>query len=165
MVVRSSTTEHHANGARRIVPLFPKLRPYLDRAFESAEDGAVHVVSRYHNNTNLRTRFHKIIQSAGLERGPSCSRICAGNQRSEPVTQHSVGAQSFAQPGQADTQRGVIDVQLLCDFRGGVTVRSSLQDMPFGFSQLLAQLCHVVSKLGHPRWVGLRRAEIGEQIR
>jgi integrase len=36
MTVRSPKTEHHPNGATRLVPLFPELRPYLEAVWEQA---------------------------------------------------------------------------------------------------------------------------------
>src|SRR6516162_277379 len=50
----------------RWVPIFPELRPYLEGCFELAEEGAVHVITRYRDsNANLRTTFTKIIRRAG----------------------------------------------------------------------------------------------------
>ena len=45
--VHSPKTEHHQGGGIRVVPIFPELRPYLEEAFEQAEEGAEFVVSRY----------------------------------------------------------------------------------------------------------------------
>src|SRR6516162_4326268 len=65
-LVRSSKTEHHAGKAERWVPIFPELRPYLEAAFEQAEDGAVYVFrGRRDTSANLRTRLMKIIRRAG----------------------------------------------------------------------------------------------------
>ncbi len=51
----------------RWVPIFPELRPYLEEAFEQAEEGAVPVITRYRDtNQNLRTRMKRIIRKAGL---------------------------------------------------------------------------------------------------
>ena len=62
-LVRSPKTEHHEGKAERWVPIFPELRPYLDEAFEQAEPGAVHVITRYRDtNTNLRTQLRRIIR-------------------------------------------------------------------------------------------------------
>jgi integrase len=68
MTVYSPKTEHHADGASRLVPIFPELRPYLEAAFDAAPDGAVYVIQRYrHKNANLRTQFERIIRRAGVE--------------------------------------------------------------------------------------------------
>jgi integrase len=50
----------------RLIPLFPELREPLSECFEAAEDGAVFVIGDYVKQVNLRTRFYKIIERAGL---------------------------------------------------------------------------------------------------
>ncbi len=51
----------------RWVPMFPELRPHLDEAFDRAEVGAVHVVTRTRDTSaNWRTTFNKIVVRAGL---------------------------------------------------------------------------------------------------
>jgi len=65
--VHSPKTRKQGKG-ERIVPLFPELRPYLEDAFELAEPGAVHIITRYRDsNANLRTEFLRIIRKAGVE--------------------------------------------------------------------------------------------------
>jgi hypothetical protein len=65
--VSSPKTEHHEGHEGRWVPIFHELRPYLERAFEDAQEGAVHVITRYRDpNKNFRTRFLRIIKRAGL---------------------------------------------------------------------------------------------------
>jgi integrase len=55
--VFSRKLEHLPGGGRRLVPIFPELRPYLTEAFEAAAPGAVHVITRYRDaSQNLRTR-------------------------------------------------------------------------------------------------------------
>jgi len=69
--VRSPKTAHLADGGERWVPIFPELRPYLEEAFDLAEAGAVHVITRYRDtNKNLRTHLHRIIRRAGLTPWP-----------------------------------------------------------------------------------------------
>lgn len=68
MHVRSPKTEHHAGRESRLTPIFPELLPYLEEAFELAEDGAGFVITRYRSqDANLRTQLHKIIRRAGLQ--------------------------------------------------------------------------------------------------
>ena len=51
--------------------MFPELRPYLEEAFEIAQPGAVHVITRYRDTKqNLRTHFKRIIRRAGLKLWP-----------------------------------------------------------------------------------------------
>ena len=69
--VPSSKTEHHEGGDSRLIPLFPELRLHLLAAFEEAEPGTEHVVTRYRGgDTNLRTTLQRIIRRAGLEAWP-----------------------------------------------------------------------------------------------
>ena len=56
ILVHSPKTEHHDGGDCRFLPLFPELRPYLLEAFEQAEDGAEHIVTRCRDSkSNLWT--------------------------------------------------------------------------------------------------------------
>ena len=49
------------------MPLFPELRPYLEEAYEMAEPGAVHVITRWRDtHKNLRTQLMRIIRRTGL---------------------------------------------------------------------------------------------------
>lgn len=69
--VPSPKTEHHEGGGSRMIPLFPELHPHLLEAFEEAEAGEEHVITRYRDvNANLRTQLHRIIKRAGLEPWP-----------------------------------------------------------------------------------------------
>ena len=55
----------------RWVPIFPELRPFLAESLEQAEDGAVHVITRYRDaKCNLRTSFVRLIRKAGLTPWP-----------------------------------------------------------------------------------------------
>jgi len=70
-LVRSPKTEHYEGGGERWVPIFPELRPYLDKAWAQAGERAVHVIASYRNdNANLRTRMLRIIRNAGLKPWP-----------------------------------------------------------------------------------------------
>lgn len=71
MLVLSPKTEHHIGGESRLVPIFPELRPFLEDAFEQAEDGSEFVITRYRNRKqNLGTQGARIIRSAGLKPWP-----------------------------------------------------------------------------------------------
>ena len=51
----------------RFCPIFPQLRPLLDAAWDTADEGARYVISRYRQReTNLRTQLGRIIERAGL---------------------------------------------------------------------------------------------------
>ena len=71
ITIRSPKTEHHPDGHCRTIPLFPESLPYLREAFEPAEPGATHVITRHRDgDQNLRTQLNRIIVRAGLE--PQC---------------------------------------------------------------------------------------------
>ena len=67
-IVPSSKTERQGK-AFRVVPLFPELRHYLEKAFDKAPEGAVYCISRYRDarNCNLRTQFLKILRRASVK--------------------------------------------------------------------------------------------------
>ncbi len=66
-LVKSPKTEHHEGKGERWVPIFPELRPHLADAFDQAEPGALHLITRYRDtNQNLRTQLNRIIRKAGL---------------------------------------------------------------------------------------------------
>ena len=79
ITVISPKTAHNPGGGQRVIPLFPELVQPLTEAFETAPDGAVYVVTKHRSraespegwkNANLRTRFNKMVQRAGLEPWP-----------------------------------------------------------------------------------------------
>ena len=80
MIVDSPKTAHHPEGAQRTTPIFPELRPILEKAFELAEPGAEYVVGGNYRvaaisesgwmNCNLRTQFERLIHRAGLTPWP-----------------------------------------------------------------------------------------------
>jgi integrase len=77
MTVRSPKTEHHHGKASRVVPLFPELRPYLEAAWDAAEEGAEFVIGRYrHPNSNLRTQLERIISGPARRPGRSSFKTC-----------------------------------------------------------------------------------------
>ena len=69
-LVHSPKTEHHEGGDCRWVPIFPELRPLLDKAFHEAEPGAVYVIPQLRNQENLGTHMARIIKRAGLKPWP-----------------------------------------------------------------------------------------------
>jgi integrase len=67
MRVTAPKTEHHEGKGERWVPIFPELRPFLDKAWDEAPEGAVYVISRTRDpKVNWRTQLLKIIRRAGL---------------------------------------------------------------------------------------------------
>ena len=48
-----------------------EIRPYLEAAFEAAEEGSVYVITRYRSaNANLRTQLLRILENASLPAWP-----------------------------------------------------------------------------------------------
>jgi len=71
MLILAPKTEHHEHGGMRFVPIFPEVRPYLERAFERASPGERFVISKCRNkSSNYRTRLEKDILRAGLTPWP-----------------------------------------------------------------------------------------------
>ena len=80
MTVIAPKTEGHGLG-QRVVPMFARLRPYLEEAWAQAAEGQVNVIPENlylpaskgpHGwiNCNLRTTFKKIVKRAGLTPWP-----------------------------------------------------------------------------------------------
>ena len=69
--VTSPKTKRYGKPSR-VVPLFSNLRPFLDEAFENANEGDIWVVPMLNGNArkNLGTRFKKIIRRTGVETWP-----------------------------------------------------------------------------------------------
>ncbi|HEV2294520.1 MAG TPA: site-specific integrase [Tepidisphaeraceae bacterium] len=70
MTVHASKTEHHQNRGIRVVPIFPELLPHLLEAFNSAEEGATHVITSRRTLSNPGTTGAKIVARAGLAAWP-----------------------------------------------------------------------------------------------
>ncbi len=69
--VTSPKTEHHPGRDGRWVPLFPELRAILEEAFDVAEPGTLHVITRTRDaSVNWRTGLQRIIRKAGLTAWP-----------------------------------------------------------------------------------------------
>jgi integrase len=71
ITIASPKTERHPGGGKRVLPLFPELRPYLEAAFEAAPDGATFVITQYRQaNVNLRTQLGRILERASVSPWP-----------------------------------------------------------------------------------------------
>jgi integrase len=92
ITIHSPKTEHHEGKESRVVPIFPELRPYLNDAWELAEDGATHVVTipsiRRNGDANLRTRMEKIIARAGLKPWPKLFHNLRATRETELAQQY-----------------------------------------------------------------------------
>jgi integrase len=128
MTIKSPKTEGHGQG-QRIIPMFARLRPCLEEAWDNAREGQVNVIPedkylpaahgpRGWVNCNLRTTFEKIVKRAGLDPWPrlfhalraSCESDLA---REYPITTVcrwigntvSIAARHYVQVTDADFQR------------------------------------------------------------
>lgn len=86
MTIHSPKTEHHSGKAKRVVPIFAELKPYLDEVFAVATNGFEQSVNPDDwilpafrreaakagdwRGVNLRTQFEKIIKRAAVEPWP-----------------------------------------------------------------------------------------------
>jgi integrase len=101
MTVTSPKTAHHPGKGSRFVPIFGRLRPHLERAFEFAPDGAVYVVNESFRkralgpsgwrNVNLRTQFLRIIARAGLKPWPRLFHNLRSSRETELMANRDYG--------------------------------------------------------------------------
>jgi integrase len=91
MLVHSPKKEHLEHGADRCVPIFPELRPFLEAAFEQAESGALHVITRYRStNQNLRTHLMRIIRRAGQDPWEKPFHNLRASRQTELTSEHPI---------------------------------------------------------------------------
>lgn len=87
MTIRSSKTEHHAGKAQRVIPIFPELRPYLDKVWDEPGESEF-VITRYRDpNSNLRTQLERIIAKAGLTPWPKLFQNLRSTRQTELAEQ------------------------------------------------------------------------------
>ena len=99
MHVRSPKTEHHPGKESRIVPIFGRLRPHLERAFEAAAEGSVYVVAESlrqsslgpsgWRNTNLRKPFLAVIKRAGMKPWQRLFHNLRSSRETELMAEHA----------------------------------------------------------------------------
>jgi len=84
ILIRASKTEHHVGKASRLIPLFPELKSHLLKAFERADEEALHVITRYRDpSANLRTQFLRILAKAGIEPWPKLFQNLRSSRQTE----------------------------------------------------------------------------------
>ncbi len=84
----SSKTARHAGHESRVVPLFPELRPFLEAVFDAAEPGTESVITRYRDDSNLRTQLKRIIQRAGLTPWPRITHNLRASRATELAAEY-----------------------------------------------------------------------------
>ena len=83
MIINASKTEHHRSSGRRVCPMFPELRPYLEDLDALAAKGDEFVVPRCGKSSNLRTMFIAIIERAGHEAWPKLFQNLRASRETE----------------------------------------------------------------------------------
>jgi len=75
----------------RWVPIFTELRPYLEEAFELAQEGSTYIINRYRDvNSNLRTQLMRIIRRAGLTPWPKPFHNCRATRQTELAQKYPI---------------------------------------------------------------------------
>ena len=74
-----------------MIPLFAELKPYFDEAWEVAEKGNPHIITRCRNSrTNLRSQFERIIKRAGLKPWPKLFVNLRSTRETELAKEHPI---------------------------------------------------------------------------
>lgn len=84
MTVHSPKTEKQGKP-RRLVPIFPELRPLLEMAWEQAEPGTQFVLTRTRdpNGAYIRKQLAQFIEKAGLTRWPRITHNMRASRQTE----------------------------------------------------------------------------------
>ncbi|MBB3210610.1 integrase [Rhodopirellula rubra] len=83
MTIHAPKTKRHRSGGRRMCPLFPELRPYLEDLYELAQPGDEFVIPWVKRASNLRTRFEAIIELTGHEQWPKLFQNLRASRETE----------------------------------------------------------------------------------
>ncbi len=79
----------HIDGQQtRPIPIFPELRPFLEKAFEEAADGEEYVVPLARQTGNLRTHALRIIKNAGIEVWQKVFQNLRSSRENELMQEH-----------------------------------------------------------------------------
>lgn len=137
--VRSPKTERYEGKEGRTIPIFPDLKPYLEECFDNAADGAEYVIVRHRlKSDNLRTRFAKIIKSAGLTPWPKPFQNLRSSRETELIEQFpiqtvvswignspTVAMQSYLQVRESDFEKATQEkLHIRCSPERNVAVSS-----------------------------------------
>ena len=146
--VRATKTAHKQHLQVRETPLFPEIAEELDR-LRSESDTTGHVFTMKLTESNLPTRFGKLIERAGLEKWPKPFQNMRASRRTELQAEgydnhvlncwfgHStaVAEQSYLQVGDADYTRATkssnLAPQLAPSRWSIVELKETLRDMKF----------------------------------
>lgn len=98
MAVREPKVEHHKGRGLRSCPIFPELRPYLEKAREAAPEDAEYVIGHAEyrraanspvgwRNANLRTQFARILERAKVKPWPRLFQSMRASRQTELESQ------------------------------------------------------------------------------
>lgn len=106
MQVYLPKTEHHEGMDSRVVPIFPRLKPFLRQAADEAQriaddEGRVveYMIDSYRgrwDGTNLGTRFKTIIKAAGLEVWPKVFNSLRASAETDLIGSHEFDINDIA---------------------------------------------------------------------
>jgi integrase len=99
MAIPEPKVEHHEGRGVRSCPIFPELMPYLQRAWDEADEGAEFVIDKpaYRKaantgtgwkNANLRTQLMKRLRKAGIARWDRLFHSMRATRQTELEKQH-----------------------------------------------------------------------------
>ena len=77
---------------RTQVPIFPQLLPYLQKAFDEADDGSEFVITRFGWGSNLNPQARRIIERAGLTPWPKTFQNLRSSRETELAEQFTLHA-------------------------------------------------------------------------
>ena len=91
LTVHSSKTEQYEGHESRVVPIFPELRPHIERVFNEFETcngrppaSNEPVITRYRDsNSNLRTQLQRIMKRAGVKQWPKLFQNMRSSRQTE----------------------------------------------------------------------------------
>jgi len=91
--VHSPKTEHHSDAGIRVVPIFPELLPYFERAFDQAEPGELFCCPQY-NPGSAGMMYRKIVLAAitraGVKPWPKLFQNCRASRETELAENYPV---------------------------------------------------------------------------
>ncbi len=89
-LVHSPKTEHHEGKAERWVPIFPELRPFLEEAFDLAEEGAVYVIGHHARGGRMHSELTRIVKAAGLTPWPKLTNNLRASRETELAAEYPI---------------------------------------------------------------------------
>lgn len=117
-LIHSPKTEHHPDGASRVCPIFPELRPYFEEALLDASDGSGRVPGSQHVVATHRTPVRESRDAV-----PPVHRESKTHPVAEVVAQHAGHATNGTRKRVADARRLQVARQLTEGCRFALSAR------------------------------------------